>query len=183
MPPDQLHRVELRSIRRQQHGVHAMAVAPKPSGHDRADMRFEPIPDHGDRGVHGPTHLAEEGENDHSIKVGIRQEAKIGSHPPASGRNHQGSNDTDFAPRPAALPQDGCAPPWGPGTAHHGGHQEGRFVDEDERRPPAGGVFFTRGHCWRTHRWMAASSRSRARRAGFWGLHPNPCSRRPTWST
>jgi hypothetical protein len=34
------------------------------------------------------------------------------------------------------------------------------------RQPP--GVFFTRAHRSRFHRSMASSSRSRARRSGFW---------------
>jgi hypothetical protein len=34
------------------------------------------------------------------------------------------------------------------------------------------GVFFTRGQLDRFHSAMASSLRSRARRSGFWWLHP-----------
>jgi hypothetical protein len=40
-----------------------------------------------------------------------------------------------------------------------------------------------RGQSTFTHRWIAASSRSRARRSGFWGLQPSLRSTRPIWST
>jgi hypothetical protein len=45
-----------------------------------------------------------------------------------------------------------------------------------------GGVFFMRGQSLRTHRSMAASSLSSARRSGFWWLQPKACMSLPTWS-
>lgn len=71
-------------------------------------------------------------------------------------------------------------PARGPGPAHAGRQREARFVEEREVGAQPRSVFFTCGHRVCFHRVMAASSRSRARRSGFWALHPRRCSRRPT---
>ena len=60
-----------------------------------------------------------------------------------------------------------------PGPAQGWDQEEARLVDEDDVRPPARGVFFTLGHSLRIQRAMRSSSRSRARRSGFWGLNPS----------
>ena len=67
-----------------------------------------------------------------------------------------------------------------PGLAHRGDQQKARFVEEEQMGPQPRGVFFRRGHTARFQRAMASSSRSRARRSGFWGLHPRPCRSLPT---
>lgn len=59
--------------------------------------------------------------------------------------------------------------------------EEARFVDEDEMGRQPCGVFFTRGQTERFHSAMAASSRSTARRSGFWWLQPSWCRSLPTW--
>lgn len=60
-----------------------------------------------------------------------------------------------------------------PGFADRRGQEEARFVDKDEMGCQPCGVFFTRGQTDRFHSAMAGSSRSRARRSGFWWLQPN----------
>lgn len=67
-----------------------------------------------------------------------------------------------------------------PGPPDRGDQEEARFVDEDEVGAQPRGVFFTRGHPSRFQRAMAASSRSTARRSGFWGLQPSWCRSLPT---
>jgi hypothetical protein len=67
-----------------------------------------------------------------------------------------------------------------PGAAHGGDQEEARFVREDKVGAQPRGVFFTRGQTSRFQRSIARSSRSRARRSGFCGLHPRAWSRRPT---
>lgn len=62
-----------------------------------------------------------------------------------------------------------------PGLPHRGDQEEARFVDEDEMGAQPRGVFLTRGHSSRRQRAMPASSRSTARRSGFWWLHPSWC--------
>jgi hypothetical protein len=60
-----------------------------------------------------------------------------------------------------------------PRLSDRGDQEEARFVDEDEVGPQPHGVFLTRGQPPRFHAAMAASSRSTARRSGFWWLQPN----------
>jgi len=67
-----------------------------------------------------------------------------------------------------------------PGLAHRGDQQKARFVEEEQVGPQPRGVFFRRGHKVRFHRAMASSSRSMARRSGFWWLHPRSCRSLPT---
>ena len=60
-----------------------------------------------------------------------------------------------------------------PGPAQGRDQEEARFVDEDEVRFPARCVFFTWGQRVRFQRSIRCSSRSSARRSGFWGLRPS----------
>ena len=77
------------------------------------------------------------------------------------------------------MPEQGRLAAGCPGPPHKRHHQEAAFVEKDESGAYPGGVFFTRGQSALTQRWMAASSRSMARRCGFWGLQPRECKTRP----
>ena len=76
-----------------------------------------------------------------------------------------------------AIPMDHnrCFSHRTPGLADRGNQEEARFVDKDEMGCQPRGVFFTRGQTDRFHASMAASSRSKARRSGFWWLQPIWC--------
>src|SRR5512136_509278 len=67
-----------------------------------------------------------------------------------------------------------------PSLVDRGNQEEARFVDEDEMGCQPCGVFFTRGQTDRFHFSMATSSRSTARRSGFWWLQPIWCRSLPT---
>ena len=67
-----------------------------------------------------------------------------------------------------------------PGAPNRRDQHEARFVDKDEVGTQPRSVFFTRGHSLRFHCSIRSSSRSRARRSGFWQLKPRSCSRRAT---
>lgn len=67
-----------------------------------------------------------------------------------------------------------------PRLADRGDQEEARLVDEDKVGPQPGGVFFTRGQTACFHAAMAPSSRSTARRSGFWWLQPSWCRSLPT---
>ena len=67
-----------------------------------------------------------------------------------------------------------------PRPAHRRDQEKARFVEEKEIGPQPCGVFFRRGQTVRFHRAIASSSRSTARRSGFWGVHPNSCRSLPT---
>jgi hypothetical protein len=71
------------------------------------------------------------------------------------------------------VAQQRCVAARRPGAEHGGREHEARFVYEDEVGPQPKGVFFTRGQVFRFQRAIAGSSRSRARRSGFWQLQPH----------
>lgn len=69
-----------------------------------------------------------------------------------------------------------------PRLAHIRDQQEPRFVDEDYMGTQPRSVFFIRGQSRRFQRSIASSSRSMARRSGFWWVQPNSRINRPMWS-
>ena len=77
--------------------------------------------------------------------------------------------------------QDGRLPPGRPRPAAVGPLGQSALVDEDDRLPLGGSVFFSAGHRTRFQWRIAASSRSSARPVGRWQLHPSRLSRRQTW--
>jgi hypothetical protein len=79
-----------------------------------------------------------------------------------------------------AMPQDRCLACGAPRLAHGWNQEEAGFVDEDDMGRQPGGVFFTAGQTVRFQCAIAPSSRSTARRSGFWWLHPNWCKSLPT---
>ena len=67
-----------------------------------------------------------------------------------------------------------------PSLADRRNQEEAGFVDKDDMGRQPRGVFFTAGHTERFQSAIVASSRSTARRSGFWWLHPNWCRSLPT---
>ena len=67
-----------------------------------------------------------------------------------------------------------------PSAPHGRNHHEPGFIDKDDVGTQPRGVFFTCGHRFRFHCSIFSSSRSKARRSGFWQLNPSSCSRRAT---
>ncbi len=178
MAPDQFDRIQFRGIGRQQMGVHAAAWR-EPRTDRTPVVGLQPIPDQFDRPAHGARKLLQEGEDRFAVVIGIGQEAKAGAYAKSARRDHERADHRDLAARAAPLPEHRGLTARRPGAAYEWAHQETGFVEEDERRPAARGVFFIRGQSSLTQRAMAASSRSTARRRGFCGLHPRPWSRRP----
>jgi len=178
MAPDQFHGVQFRGVRWQQVRTHA-SRAREPCADEPAVVGAQPIPHEFDRRPHRAQEILQEGEDRRAIVIGIGQATEHCAHPPSRGRDRQRRDHRDFAPRTAALLEDRGVSARRPAASHEWRHQEARFVDEDERRVAAGGVFFTRGQSSLIQRAMAASSRSRARRVGFCGLHPRAWSKRP----
>ena len=89
------------------------------------------------------------------------------------------SRDNGDSLAPIPMTQDRSLAPRGPGLDHVGDQQEPGFVDEDEVGAQPRGVFFTRGQSFCFQRLMANSSRSSARRSGFWWLQFRLCINRP----
>ena len=99
-----------------------------------------------------------------------------------ANRTDRDAGDHRVPVMPVAMVDPRCLAAARPGPPQRGDQEEARFVDEDEVRLPACGVFFTLGHVSRFHRSMRPSSRSKARRCGFWELKPSRWRSRPTWS-
>jgi len=96
------------------------------------------------------------------------------------GADRETGNDRDaIAAMPVAQQRRVAARR--PGAEHGGREHETGFVYEDEVGPQPNGVCFTRGQAFRFQRAIAGSSRSRARRSGFWQVQPHWAKSRLTW--
>ena len=164
--PDQFDRIEFRSVRRQQVGTYVVAVIGKPTGDGFETMSAQTVPDQSERHAQRTAQFLEESQDSLAIVVGIGLESEIAAHPMPARRYNQRANDRDLAPHAATLLQHRCVAARRSAAPTQWRHQEPGFVDEDDRRVPAAGVFFTCGHVACTQRWIAASSRSTAWRAG-----------------
>lgn len=90
------------------------------------------------------------------------------------------SRDHGDSVAPIAVAQDRSVATRSPGLDHVGDQQEAGFVGEDEVGAQPRGFFFIRGQSFCFQRSMACSSRSAARRSGFWWLQSRLCINRPT---
>ena len=149
-------------------------------GDELALVSLEAIPDEDDGSAQLPLQMLEEIHRTLGIDVGVRTETKVQSDPVTGGRNAQRGNGGDLLIVLAALSKDGGLSSQTPGATHQRCHEHPGFVEEDEGRSQARGVFFTRGQSCSIQAWMRCSSRSRARRVGFCGEKPRPCSSRLT---
>lgn len=144
-------------------------------------MGGEPIPDEDDGCVLEMAHqLAQEIHDQRGIDRGFGMKTKQPLNVIAGRGYAHGGNYGDFLMQAGTLVEDWCLSAGMPAAPYQGRHQESGFVDEHQIRFQARSVFFTFGQSSRTQRWISSSSRSIARRAGFWGLKPKPCNKRPT---
>src|SRR5918992_4489783 len=81
----------------------------------------------------------------------------------------------------APLPQEGCLAHGRIGADDARQGVESGFVDEEDGLPLGLRPLLMAGQVSSRHRAIAASSRWRARRAGFCGLHRRALHKRPTW--
>ncbi len=131
------------------------------------------VPEREDRARNPAQQVADEGDDlgagdraPHQAEVGVR----------VGGDRRDGR---ELGPVEAVIEKRRLAA-GGPGFAGGGQQREAALVQEDQRGLQALGFFFKRGQGCFIECWMAASSRSRARRAGFCQLQPKRCSRRQT---
>ena len=176
--PDIFDGIELGGIRGEVDQVRRARQDTLPDGF--AFMSLEAVPDEHDWSAQLSLQLLEEDERALAVDVGIRVETKVKREAVPGGRNAQRGDGRDLPMRAGSLMQHRGIPERAPGAAHQGRQQQARFVDEDDAGPQARSVFFTRGQSCLIQAWMRCSSRSAARRVGFWGEKPNPCSRRLT---
>ena len=139
------------------------------------------VEDHDDEAPKVPHEMAEERGHLDVVEVFARQAPEVQADPVVPGADRKCRNDRN----PLALlvvVEDWGVPSHGPGAAHGRYQEEAAFVEEDNVGAQVLGVFFIRGHSSLFHRAMRSSSRSNARRSGFWQLKPIPRRIRPTWS-
>jgi len=97
---------------------------------------------------------------------------KVKPHPPAQGADRQSGDDGEAIVAVVVVDPRGLSARR-PGPTKRWDQEEPRLVDEDEVRLPARCVFFTCGQRVCFQRAMRSSSRSSARRSGFWTLKPS----------
>ena len=143
-------------------------------------MGAKTIPDQHGRTIELAQETAQELDNALLIDARVGVEAKVQMDSVTAWRYAKSGNGGDFFVRARALMQHRGLPLRTPGPSDQGGHHEATFVEKYQPGLQARGFFLMRGHWCFTQPSMASSSRSMARRWGFWGLQPNPWSRRQT---
>jgi len=120
-------------------------------------------------------------EQDHrrGLDVGVGMKTEEQPDTVAPGRNDQPGDRGHFPVGVGLLAKERRLSPRSPSPADERGHQEAALVEEDQRCASSRGVFFTLGQVVLTQRRIASSSRSIARRSGFWGLQPRDRNKRP----
>ena len=142
-------------------------------------MQSQAIPEHDDGAAQRAQQVREEGADLDLVEVVVVPlivEAKVLT----NRADRETRDDRDAVVAGPVAQQRGLAARR-PGAQHRGRQHEARFVYEDEVGPQPYGVFFTRGQTLRLQRAIAGSSRSRARRSGFWQLQPHCAKSRLTW--
>jgi len=130
-----------------------------------------------------PAEVLQERQDRAGVDIGLGMKAEEQLDAVTLGRDDQGGDNGNFPIGVGPVADEGCLAAGSPGSPHQRHHQESTLVEKDKSGAYAGGVFFTRGQSVLTQDRMASSSRSTARRCGFWGLQPRECKTRPIWST
>lgn len=177
--PDSFDRVQLGGIGGEELRADLVLTIEEFTEEDRA-VDVEPVPDQHEGMPEMPPEIAEEGDQARGGHVLVRQEGKVKSHSPAMWGHRDRRHRGDLLVGTCALVEDRSLSHRSPGASEVGSHQKPALIQEDEGGSQACGVFFILGHSSFTQRWISASSRSRARLSGFWGLKPKAWRRRAT---
>ena len=114
-------------------------------------------------------HLPQYGDDQRFVNRSIGLQHMVTTEPPPSRRERQHADGRDFPHPFGVVVQDGRLPLGRPRAADNRQHQEAAFVPEYECGVQSPRLFLMRGQSRRFQCAMASSSRSRARRTGFWG--------------
>lgn len=177
--PDIFHGIEFGSIGRKERTLQTLGRADV-ALNDFGPMGGQIVPYHHDRFGQLGLELVEEIPGGHRIDIGIRVQLEGQEHVVGARRPTEGGDDRDFSMGAGPLKKKRCVTPGAPRPADQGGHQEPGFVDEGNPGSRPFGFFLSAGQTVLTHPSIRSSFRSRARRSGFWGLHPNACRSLPT---
>ncbi len=171
VPPELFHRIQLRRVCRQPLDGQPGAVVGHRLGRELTPMSRQAIPQQDHPAVDMPAPRVEEVHDvatPHSPGLQRQEPARS----PTGGRRQHGANPREVPPV-EGLHHKGRAAFGGPGGANRGPLGKAAFVEKPQPGSQPLGFFLSRGQVVRTQRAIAASSRSRARRAGRWRLQPN----------
>src|SRR5215217_1049315 len=171
----QLLRIEVRGVRRQPLELIIGLVPGQELLHGLGLVRTEPVPHDDQRPPNPLPEVAQRG--DHLLPVDTPDEMPRIQARGAVQRCDQ-RPQTRHLPPLAQPSQDGRLARRGPGSADAGPKRVPRLIQEGDRTPVAASPLFIRGQSRRSQAAIRASSRSRARGKGRWGLHPRACKAR-----
>ena len=175
--PDAFIGVELGGVGRQcdevQPGVAAAKLPDRGSAMDGGV-----VPDDDDVAAEVTEQVTQEVTHALAVDV-LAMEAVVEAHA-APHRADREPRDHRDAVATVAVPHHGRVPSRRPGLEQRGDQLEAALVREDDVGTQPRGVFFTAGQVSRFQRSIASSSRSSARRSGFWQLQPSDLIKRPT---
>lgn len=176
--PGGFHGVEFRRVGRKEFYVE-VAGPVEHSRHRLAPMHVEPIPHENDRALDLPAEVANELCQPHAVDVAVGPDRKVERDPTAPWGHRQRPDDRGFLTVPSGLRKDRRLTARRPGPAHERCEEKPALIQEDDVGLQSLRFFLMRGQSTLTQRRIAASSRSRAWRSGFWGVQPNDRRRRP----
>lgn len=170
LSPDAFVGIELRRVGRKGFQMQSRETGAQLGERSRS-MDLGVVQEDDDMAAQVPEEIAKE-ETDllavdvHRVQVTIEAET-------LSPRTHRDGRDRRNAVVAVDVSVDRRLAARAPGFLHGRDQQEARFVGKNEVGAQPCGVFFTRGHTLRFHSAIRSSSRSTARRSGFWWLHPS----------
>lgn len=126
-----------------------------------------------------PAEVLQEREDRRSIDISLGMKAEEQLDAVTVGRDDERGDNGNFPIGVGPVPQQRCLSPGSPGSPDQWHHEEAALVEKNKSGAYTRGVFFTLGQSILTQDRMASSSRSTARRCGFWGLQPRACKTRP----
>jgi hypothetical protein len=135
---------------------------------------LEAIPDQHDGRVQLMLKMLEEVHCALGVDVGIPMKPKVQRDTISFRQDADCSDGRDLLMRASTLAQHRGMSTQAPRAAHQGCHKHPGFIEENDGGSQARSVFFTRGQSCSIQARMRCSSRSTARRVGFWGENPKP---------
>ena len=171
--PDVLHRIELGRVAGQRLQREPAALGTNVLLHDTTAVRGEPVPDDEELAAQMALQVHEEFDDLRPFDR-AREQPEVEA-PPRDARDRR-----EQVPVEVVL-EDRRLSARRPGPAAVGPLGQSALVDEDDRLPLGGSVFFNAGQRTRFQWRIAASSRSSARPVGRWQLQPSRLRSRQTW--
>ena len=177
--PEGLHGIEFRGIGGQPFDAEPRTMRPHGALDKAATMSWKPVPEQ-DNGFAAMTRQGLQETHNMRRSDATRMNGEEPTQALANrGRQHRPDSGQAFPVE--RFSNHRGMPSRSPRGTNRRALRKAGFIQKDQPSLQAQGVFFTRGQRYRTHRAIAFSSRSLARRAGRCRLHPIWPSMRQTW--